>query len=101
MMFIFSITQTGMKRLKFQIKTSSIRNHLSSEAFLLSDLGNGVMMSSAERYRSYAAECIRLAQHSTNPADRALLVEMAENWIRRAERAEARADTNDAEKDEQ
>jgi hypothetical protein len=58
-------------------------------------------MSWAERYRNYAAECIRLAHHSTNPTDRALLVEMAENWRRRAERAEARADTDDAEANEQ
>jgi hypothetical protein len=52
-------------------------------------------MSWAERYRGYAAECVRLAQHSPNPADKALLVEMAESWIRMAERAEARADPKD------
>jgi hypothetical protein len=55
-------------------------------------------MSWAEQYRNYAAECVRLAQqHSTNPTDRALLVEMAEKWLRRAKRAEARADTDEAE----
>jgi len=57
-------------------------------------------MSRAERYRGYAAECVRLAQLSSNPADKALLVEMADNWIRMAERAEARADTGNIEQDE-
>jgi hypothetical protein len=47
-------------------------------------------MSRAERYRNFAADCVRLAQQSTNPADKALLVEMAENWIRMAKRVEAR-----------
>jgi len=57
-------------------------------------------MSRTERYRGYAAECVRLAQLSRNPADKALLVEMADNWIRMAERAEARADTSDIDRDE-
>ena len=63
-------------------------------------------MSWAERYRGYAAECVRLAQLSGSPADKALLVEMAENWVRMAERAEARpdtearADTSDIDRDE-
>jgi hypothetical protein len=57
-------------------------------------------MSWAERYRGYAAECVRLARLSGNPADKALLVEMAENWVRMAERAEARADGSDIDRDE-
>jgi hypothetical protein len=55
-------------------------------------------MNWAERYRKYAAECVRLAQHSASPADKALLLDMAENWIRMAQRAEARLGTDDAEK---
>jgi hypothetical protein len=51
-------------------------------------------MSWAERYRGYAAECVRLAQHLPDPADKALLVEMAEKWIRMAECAEGRADAD-------
>jgi hypothetical protein len=38
-----------------------------------------------------------LARHSTNPTDKVLLVEMAESWIRMAQRAEARAEAGDAE----
>jgi hypothetical protein len=44
-------------------------------------------MESAERYRGHAAECVRLAQRSTSAADKALLLEMAKNWIDLAERA--------------
>src|SRR5260370_41114884 len=51
-------------------------------------------MSWAERYRGYAAECVRLAQHLPDPADKALLVEMAEKWVRMAEHAEGRADAD-------
>ena len=56
-------------------------------------------MNRVELYRSYAAECVRLARHSSNPTDKTLLLEMAESWIRMAERAEARTDAEDAEKD--
>ena len=54
-------------------------------------------MSSAERYRGYAAECVRLAQQAVNPADKALLLQMAESWVRRARQAEARQDIGDSE----
>jgi len=48
-------------------------------------MGSG--MSSADRYREFAAECLRVAQRSSNPDDKALLLEMAEVWRRMAERA--------------
>jgi hypothetical protein len=47
-------------------------------------------MNWAQRYLSYAAECVRLAQLSTSPTDKVLLLQMAEHWKRLAERAEAR-----------
>ena len=56
-------------------------------------------MGRVELYRSYAAECVRLARQSTNPTDQALLLEMAENWIRMAERAKARTDGDDVAED--
>ena len=46
-------------------------------------------MSSAERFRRYASECLKLAQSATNDSDKALLLHMAESWRRLAERAEA------------
>jgi hypothetical protein len=56
-------------------------------------------MSRVALYRSYAAECVRLAQQSTNPTDKAQLLEMAERWIRIAERAEAPTDADDPAED--
>lgn len=55
-------------------------------------------MGNAENYRRYAAECIRLAQHLQDPAEKALLLRMARVWRRVAERAETQAaDEGDAE----
>jgi hypothetical protein len=45
-------------------------------------------MSLADRYRTFAAECERVAKQARNPKDSALLMEMAEMWRRLAERAE-------------
>jgi hypothetical protein len=42
-------------------------------------------MASAEAYRRYAAECVRVAQQTDSPSDKALLLGMAEMWIRLAE----------------
>jgi hypothetical protein len=43
-------------------------------------------MSRADEYRDYAARCVRLAQKTENPADKAMLLQMAETWRRLAER---------------
>jgi hypothetical protein len=45
-------------------------------------------MRAADRYRYYAAECIRLARETDNPAEKDLLLQMAEHWRRMAERDE-------------
>ena len=47
-------------------------------------------MASTDDYRRLAAECLRIARESRNPKDRALLLRMAETWIRLAERSEER-----------
>jgi hypothetical protein len=44
-------------------------------------------MTLANRYREFAAECVRVARQSSDPDDKALLLEMAEAWRRLAERA--------------
>jgi len=41
----------------------------------------------AERYKGYAAECLRLEQQTTDEARRARLLEMAEAWQRLSEAA--------------
>src|SRR4051812_16813007 len=48
-------------------------------------------MASTDDYRRLAAECLRIAHDSQNPKDRALLLRMAESWIRLAERSEERS----------
>ena len=53
-------------------------------------------MPSADDYRRHATECVRLAQNAQNPADKALLLKMAETWLRLAEQAEGRESENPA-----
>jgi hypothetical protein len=47
-------------------------------------------MPSTDDYRRLAAECLRIAHESHNPKDRALLLRMAESWMRLAERSDDR-----------
>ena len=44
---------------------------------------------SAIDYRRYAAECVRLAQSTSNPLDKARLLEMVETFSELAEKHEA------------
>ncbi len=46
-------------------------------------------MTRAEEYRRYAFECIRVAQQTQNPADKAMLLAMAQKWQALAEKAES------------
>jgi hypothetical protein len=47
-------------------------------------------MSRAGQYRRYAAECLRLATSSNDVREKAVLLQMAEQWRQLAERAEAK-----------
>jgi hypothetical protein len=47
-------------------------------------------MASADEYRRHASECVRLAQQTQSQSDKALLLRMAETWLRLAEQAENR-----------
>ena len=51
-------------------------------------------MSLADRYRFFAAECVRAAQETANAKDKALLLEMADVWRRLAEQARKAEDTS-------
>jgi len=53
-------------------------------------------MNWAERYRGHAADCVRLARQTVSPTDKALLLQMAESWVRLAERAEMRQATDES-----
>jgi len=45
------------------------------------------MAEAVDRYKQYAAECLRLAQETSDSAQKARLLEMAEAWQRLAEGA--------------
>jgi hypothetical protein len=57
-------------------------------------------MKSAERYRRYASECLKLAQSIASEVDKALFLQMAESWRRLAERREVRHEAQMAEQDD-
>jgi hypothetical protein len=44
-----------------------------------------------ERYRRYAADCLKMAQSASNDGDKARLLQMAEAWRHLAQLAEVRA----------
>jgi hypothetical protein len=45
-------------------------------------------MASSEEYRRHAGECVRLAQQIQNAKDKAMLLAMAETWLRLAKQTE-------------
>jgi hypothetical protein len=45
-------------------------------------------MSAADTYKSYAAECVKLAQGRHDSQEKATLLEMAAMWLRLAEYVE-------------
>jgi hypothetical protein len=51
-------------------------------------VGKKKKMSRAEEYRWYAAECVRVAQQTHNPRDKAMLLDMAEKWRSLADKAD-------------
>ena len=44
-------------------------------------------MFSADRYKQFAAECVNVAQQTSSPRDKAVLLQMAETWLKLAEKA--------------
>jgi hypothetical protein len=48
----------------------------------------GAGMARADEYRRYAAECIRVAQATSNPNDKQMMLAMAQKWRELAEKAE-------------
>ena len=45
----------------------------------------------SEQYRRHAAECLCFAQEMTSPSTRAVLLDMAQNWLALADQAEKNA----------
>jgi hypothetical protein len=52
-------------------------------------------MKSSERYRRYAADCLKMAQSAAKDAEKPRLLQMAEEWRHLAELAEAQATGRD------
>jgi hypothetical protein len=50
----------------------------------LTELGKA--MARADEYRRYAAECVRVAQSTSNPNDKQMMLEMAQKWRELAEK---------------
>jgi hypothetical protein len=55
---------------------------------LSAEHSGAAIVASADRYKHYAAECIRVAQYMQDSADKAMLLDMAQMWRRLAEIAE-------------
>ena len=49
-------------------------------------------MSTYEKYQERAADLLRIAQETADPASKALLLEMAQAWVNLAERARAQSE---------
>jgi hypothetical protein len=47
-------------------------------------------MGRVQDYRRYAAECLRLARTISSPAEKTMLLQMAETWRRLASQIESR-----------
>ena len=58
--------------------------------FVLEKCVRGRLMTLAEKYKDQAAVCVRFARETDDVSDRALLVAMAEAWVKLAEQAEIR-----------
>ena len=44
-------------------------------------------MALADRYKQFAAECVRVAQQTSSPNDKSMLLQMADTWLKLAEKA--------------
>ena len=47
-------------------------------------------MGLSEQYKRRAAECVRMAERTDSAEDKVLLLQMAQTWMRLAEKAEDR-----------
>jgi hypothetical protein len=58
------------------------------------DTGNGGLMGISDQYKRRAAECVRMAERTDSAEDKVLLLQMAQTWMRLAEKAEDRTEEN-------
>ena len=46
-----------------------------------------------ERYRSYAAKCVKISRNIPDPSEKLVLLAMAQSWLKLAEQAAEAAET--------
>jgi hypothetical protein len=46
-----------------------------------------------ERYRSYAAKCVKISRNIPDPSEKLVLLVMAQSWLKLAEQAAEAAET--------
>jgi hypothetical protein len=66
------------------------------DAIGFSKIGRWGNMATADRYRQFAAECVRVAQVTSSPNDKAMLLQMADTWLKLAEKAAKSDDDKEA-----
>jgi hypothetical protein len=49
-------------------------------------------MTLSDQYKRRAAECVRMAERADSAEDKAMLLQMAQTWMRLAEKAEDRSE---------
>jgi len=49
-------------------------------------------MGLSDEYKRRAAECVRMAERTDSAQDKAMLMQMAQTWMRLAEKAEDRSE---------
>ena len=67
------------------------RNALRRQVFF-SAVGGETGLSKSEQYRRFARECLRMADEATDHRVQALMIHMAQVWVRLAQRHEAPAE---------
>src|SRR5438552_1431934 len=69
-------------------KSSRNRPHASRVSSIKFRKGGHTTMSRVDEYRRYAAECLRIAQETSDPEAKARLLNMAQKWRELGKKAE-------------
>lgn len=72
------------------MKTSGLRNGLPESVFWIQvvRVQRRPPVSKPDYYRQYAFDCMRLANEAQEPSTKAVLIDMAQSWIRLSEHAQ-------------
>jgi hypothetical protein len=59
-----------------------------------SSASGGHPVSNYDQYRQHALDCLRLASETNDPAGKAVLLDMAQSWVRLADQAQKNLSTD-------